>query len=57
MRLLRITQFTMIKHGSLIKFSNHIFFNFTYYSHEINQFCSKNTLQEVYIDKFDLLDE
>merc|ERR1712216_143598 len=26
-------------------------------SHEINQFCSKNTLQDVYIDKFDTLDE
>ena len=26
-------------------------------SHEINQFCSKNTLQEVFIDKFDMLDE
>jgi len=25
--------------------------------HEINQFCSKHTLQEVYIDKFDMLDE
>ena len=25
--------------------------------HEINQFCSKNTLQDVYIDKFDILDE
>ena len=25
--------------------------------HEINQFCSKNTLQDVYIDKFDTLDE
>ena len=25
--------------------------------HEINQFCSKNTLQEVFIDKFDELDE
>jgi hypothetical protein len=25
--------------------------------HEINQFCSKNTLQEVFIDKFDMLDE
>ena len=25
--------------------------------HEINQFCSKSTLQEVYIDKFDQLDE
>jgi regulator of protease activity HflC (stomatin/prohibitin superfamily) len=25
--------------------------------HEINQFCSSHTLQEVYIDKFDILDE
>jgi hypothetical protein len=25
--------------------------------HEINQFCSKHSLQEVYIDKFDTLDE
>jgi regulator of protease activity HflC (stomatin/prohibitin superfamily) len=25
--------------------------------HEINQFCSKHTLQEVYIDKFDEIDE
>jgi len=25
--------------------------------HEINQFCSKHTLNEVYIDKFDQLDE
>lgn len=25
--------------------------------HEINQFCSKSTLQDVYIDKFDELDE
>lgn len=25
--------------------------------HEINQFCSQHTLQEVYIDKFDRLDE
>lgn len=25
--------------------------------HEVNQFCSKHTLQEVYIDKFDILDE
>ena len=25
--------------------------------HEINQFCSKNALQDVYIDKFDSLDE
>lgn len=27
------------------------------YSHEINQFCSKHTLQDVFIDKFDMLDE
>lgn len=27
------------------------------YSHEINQFCSRHTLQEVFIDKFDSLDE
>jgi len=26
-------------------------------THELNQFCSKHTLQEVYIDKFDILDE
>lgn len=26
-------------------------------SHEINQFCSSHTLQEVYITKFDQLDE
>jgi len=25
--------------------------------HEINQFCSKHSLQEVFIDKFDMLDE
>lgn len=25
--------------------------------HEINQFCSSHTLQEIYIDKFDTLDE
>merc|ERR1711871_1227686 len=25
--------------------------------HEINQFCSKHTLQEVYIDLFDTIDE
>ena len=25
--------------------------------HEINQFCSKHTLQEVFIDEFDSLDE
>jgi regulator of protease activity HflC (stomatin/prohibitin superfamily) len=25
--------------------------------HEVNQFCSKNTLQEVYITKFDTLDD
>lgn len=26
-------------------------------SHEINQFCSRHSLQEVYITKFDSLDE
>lgn len=26
-------------------------------SHEINQFCSSHTLQEVLIDKFNILDE
>jgi regulator of protease activity HflC (stomatin/prohibitin superfamily) len=26
-------------------------------THELNQFCSKHTLQEVYIDKFDTLDD
>lgn len=25
--------------------------------HEINQFCSQHTLQEIYIDKFEILDE
>jgi len=46
----------MIKHGFLIKFS--IFSIFSYVnSHEINQFCSKHTLEEVYITKFDSLDE
>lgn len=27
------------------------------YSHEINQFCSSHTLEDVYITKFDSLDE
>ena len=27
------------------------------YSHEINQFCTKHTLQQVFIDDFDSLDE
>jgi erlin len=27
------------------------------FSHEINQFCSKHTLQQVFIDEFDTLDE
>jgi hypothetical protein len=26
-------------------------------SHEINQFCSSHSLTEIYIDKFDLLDD
>jgi erlin len=25
--------------------------------HEINQWCSKHSLQDVYIDKFDIIDE
>ena len=25
--------------------------------HEINQFCSKHTMRDVYIDKFEMLDE
>jgi len=45
----------MIKHGFLIKFSNIDYFKCN--SHEINQFCSKHTLQEVYITEFDNLDE
>ncbi len=28
-----------------------------HFSHEINQFCSKHTLDEVYITEFDSLDE
>lgn len=43
----------MIRRGYSIRFS--IFILTT--SHEINQFCSKHTLEEVYISKFDLLDE
>lgn len=42
----------MIKHGYLIKYSKNILI-----SHEINQFCSRHSLQEVYITKFDTLDE
>lgn len=30
---------------------------FSWPSHEINQFCSKHTLHEVYISLFDTLDE
>jgi erlin len=54
----KITRFITIKLGYLTKFSNkNIFLTFSEYSHEINQFCSKHTLQEVFIDKFDSLDE
>jgi len=28
-----------------------------FFSHEVNQFCSKSTLQQVFIDDFDTLDE
>jgi len=37
----------------LIKYSNYL----NIFSHEINQFCSKHTLEEVYITEFDSLDE
>lgn len=46
----------MIKHGFLIKFSKKISL-INKISHEINQFCSKHTLQEVYIEQFGNLDE
>ena len=46
----------MIGLGFLIKFSKDLII-YVNISHEINQFCSKHTLQEVYIDKFDSLDE
>jgi hypothetical protein len=44
----------MIELGFLIKFSNILIYD---NSHEINQFCSKHTLQDVYINLFDTLDE
>ncbi len=49
----------MIKLGYSIKFSKIIWssYNTCSFSHEINQFCSKHTLQEVFIDEFDHLDE
>ena len=31
--------------------------NFMIFSHEINQFCSGHTVQDVLIDKFNTLDE
>jgi len=49
----------MIRLGSSIKSSKSLLYlhNPHLYSHEINQFCSKHSLQEVYINKFDTLDE
>jgi hypothetical protein len=44
----------MIGLGFLIKFSNSMILTL---SHEINQFCSRHTLQDVYINLFDTLDE
>lgn len=43
----------MTRLGYLIKSS----ISFINNSHEINQFCSKHTLEEVYITEFDSLDE
>lgn len=45
----------MIRHGFMIRFSKKILKSFK--SHEINQFCSKHSLEDVYITKFDKLDE
>jgi len=54
----------MIKHGYLKKYSEETFIIFykiinslKILSHEINQFCSKHSLQDVYINQFDTLDE
>lgn len=48
----------MIRPGYLTRFSKLILIRVnSCFSHEINQFCSKHTLQEVFIDKFDALDE
>lgn len=46
----------MTKHGFLKKYSKRVVLN-SFFSHEINQFCSKHTLQEVYISLFDTLDD
>jgi hypothetical protein len=47
----------MTKHGFLTRFSNFSVVVEFSYSHEINQFCSSHSLQEVYIDLFDKLDD
>lgn len=47
----------MTRHGYLTKsskFSKNLNF---FQSHEINQFCSSHSLREIYISKFDLLDD
>jgi len=46
----------MIEHGFSTKFSK-LLIIVPIYSHEINQFCSRHPLQDVYINKFDSLDE
>lgn len=54
------TQSTTINCGFSTKFSKSArkhYLTWFWFSHEINQFCSKHTLQEVFIDKFDALDE
>lgn len=57
MRPSRITLSTTTRLGSLTRFSKAFLLITRACSHEINQFCSKHTLQEVFIDKFDSLDE
>jgi len=47
----------MTKFGFSIRFSKLNLYCYILRSHEINQFCSKHTLQEVFIDHFDSLDE
>ncbi len=47
----------MIKSGSSTKFSLYELLPLISLSHEINQFCSKHTLQEVYIDLFHTVDD
>ena len=57
MKQLKTIQSIMIRLGFLIKFSKKILSKNFLFSHEINQFCSKHSLQDVYINQFDRLDE